>query len=319
MLSPVVPANNGVVQIPPLQGAIPAAASAHFSSSNPASLWQRFLSGLGMGGGATSAPPGQFRPGFFLRRERARYASDASKVDQLRANAARFLESGERDDAAEAYMRLAVRIWSLSQNYAVGLWDEAEDAMVRGALIMAGRDPEGASDEGEVRRYAVPVLLERKKIRREFSLPAEGLYVISRELGMGGQATVWKIFGRDEIFKFFDGGGMQFSTEFPPSLLENKRLSVEREIDGFGRLRDVGLEAVRVYEIGDMWYRKELVYGIVRRGIEIVLGFDEIPIALERLERYKQAMLVNGVVGFDGNYAGNFVYRRDGKWVVTDF
>jgi len=317
MLSSVVPA-NGITGVHLPQNAFPAAGSVCFSAFNLKALWNKTLSGFGWPSPA-STPPGQYRPSFFERRERVRYASDVEKIDLMRTTAADLWKSGRTDDAAKAYSNLAVSIWSLSQTFAVGRWDAAEEAMIRGALIMAGRDPELFSDEDEVARHAVPVLLQSGKIRRNSFFPDSDLHVISRELGMGGQGTVYKIFGRDQIIKIFDDGGMRFSTEYIPTSFRHKQQSIRREIEGFQALAKANLASVHVYQTGNMYYCRDLIYGIVRRGIEVVLGLDEIPSVIEKLENYKNAMAAAGIFDFDGNYDGNFVYRRDGNWVVIDF
>jgi len=270
--------------------------------------------------------PQLYKPTFFERLQRRDYQKALKKIDGMRATAGSGMFPSRRE-AAEMEMKIGDEIWSASRFYGAGIWSEAEDAWIRGALLESGVGGQNLLTDDGVWDRVIKILLKRRVIQEnQHGGAVDGdAYLINRVLGRGTRATVLKVFGLPVVFKYFDGGVTQFANPeafcFPflsrGDIME-RELRIQEEMDRQGM-------AVALFLGGfDGGLVRELIEGARYGSIRIVLPLEEVIPALDSAERYAATLQSSGISGYDRNYHGNIVYRRtngqsSGEWVMIDY
>lgn len=222
------------------------------------------------------------RMSFLQRWRRNGYRRAVGRFETKRHELALEATARKPEIAAKAMFSLGWLMWYHSETYGPNLWREAEDAWIKGALILGGRNPLEAYDSETYASEIIPRLLKNEIVRRNArrgSVEGDD-YIVYRHLGAGGTATIYRIFGSDNAVKVFDGGLWKLnayrleSGSWGVPIRDHIPSQVVRQVAGLGIVTQMGLAAARVYGYGDDFLVRELVPGIMLDNAEQILDAE---------------------------------------------
>lgn len=220
------------------------------------------------------------RISLFQRWLRRGYRREVDRFEARKHELALAAAAGRREVAADAMFTLGWLMWDHSQSDGVGLWGEAEDAWIKGALIFNGRNPFEVYGLEAYAKGIVPILLGKRIIAENTreGVVAGDDYIVRRNLGRGSDAIVHKVFGSDTVIKTYDGGAWQCSVLSLESGWWGESSSgsissqVRHQVEGLNAVVRMGLGAARVHGHGDDFIVREFVPGITLSNAELILG-----------------------------------------------